>query len=267
MLSQIYVTICSARDNAVPSAKYACFCCWTQKYEWYLQFSCLQCVPYASRTPFSKFLARALHMASLCHNEFRQCMEKMCKCFLHVLVLCVGKIPVTSRFPSLKTKQNKKNTVKWAFDYWLFLVGLENILKQTVVFNRRISLTQTCNEKLRCFLCCMPKQAVEQTTEFSVIWDTLTHWGRGKMDTIFQWIFLNENVWISIKISLKFVPMVPINNIPALVQIMAWRRSGDKPLSEPKMDSLLTHICVTGPQWVKVLVPSQLWMATLCHMV
>ena len=51
-----------------------------------------------------------------------------------------------------------------------------------------------------------------------------------------------------IKISLKFVPMGPINNIPALVQIMAWRLPGDKPLSEPMMVSLLTHICVTRPQ-------------------
>ena len=67
---------------------------------------------------------------------------------------------------------------------------------------------------------------------------------------ILKWIFLNENVWISIKISLKFVPMGQINNIPALVQIMAWRRPGDKPLFEPKMISLLTHICVTRPQWV-----------------
>ena len=33
-------------------------------------------------------------------------------------------------------------------------------------------------------------------------------------------------------ISLKFVPKGPINNIPALVQIMALRRSGDMPLSE-----------------------------------
>ena len=53
------------------------------------------------------------------------------------------------------------------------------------------------------------------------------------------------------KISLKFVHKSPINNIPASVQIMAWRRSGDKPLSEPMMVSLLTHICVTRPQWVK----------------
>ena len=33
---------------------------------------------------------------------------------------------------------------------------------------------------------------------------------------------------------------------------MVWRRPGDKPLSEPMMVSLLTHICVTRPQWVKV---------------
>ena len=48
----------------------------------------------------------------------------------------------------------------------------------------------------------------------------------------------------------KFVPKVRISNIPAFVQIMAWRLPGDKPLSEPMMISLLTHICVTRPQWV-----------------
>ena len=72
--------------------------------------------------------------------------------------------------------------------------------------------------------------------------------GRRFPDNLFKWIFLNENVLISIDISLKFVPNGPINNIPALVQIMAWRRSGDKPLSEPMMVSSLTHICVTRPQ-------------------
>ena len=67
-------------------------------------------------------------------------------------------------------------------------------------------------------------------------------------DDIFKCIFENENEWISPRISLKFVPKVRINNIPALVQIMAWHRPGDKPLSEPMMVSLLTHICVTRPQ-------------------
>ena len=50
--------------------------------------------------------------------------------------------------------------------------------------------------------------------------ELLTHWGRDKMAAIFKCISLNENVWISIKISLNFVPRGSINNIPALVQIM-----------------------------------------------
>ena len=74
--------------------------------------------------------------------------------------------------------------------------------------------------------------------------------GRLFADDVFKCIFLNENVLILIKISLKFIPKGPINNIPALVQIMAWRRPGDKPLSEPVMIIPLTHKCVTRPQWV-----------------
>ena len=72
-------------------------------------------------------------------------------------------------------------------------------------------------------------------------------------DDIFKRIFLNENEWISIKISLKFVPKSPIDNIPPLFQIMAWRRPGAKPLSEPMMVNLLTHICVTRSQWVNTM--------------
>ena len=78
--------------------------------------------------------------------------------------------------------------------------------------------------------------------------------GRHFADDTFKRIFLNENVRISIKISLRFVPKGPINNIAALVQIMAWRRPGDKPLSEPMMVSLKTHICVTRPQWVNFAI-------------
>ena len=74
--------------------------------------------------------------------------------------------------------------------------------------------------------------------------------GRHFADDILKCIFVNENVWKPIEISLKFVPHGPINNIPALVQIMAWRRPGDKPLSGPMMVRLPTHICVTRPQWV-----------------
>ena len=73
---------------------------------------------------------------------------------------------------------------------------------------------------------------------------------------MFKCIFLNENVWIPIEISLTFVLKGPINNIPALVKTMAWRRPGDKPLSEPMMVNLPTHICVSRPQWVKSLLCS-----------
>ena len=111
---------------------------------------------------------------------------------------------------------------------------------------------------------CTPKSMAENTLS-----QGLSHWQktdpdwtlntlrprqnrRHFADAIFKCIFLNENVWILINISLKFVPKGLINNIPPLVQIMAWRRPGDKPLSEPMMVNLLTHICLTLPQWVNV---------------
>ena len=56
--------------------------------------------------------------------------------------------------------------------------------------------------------------------------------GRHFSEDTLQHIIVNENLWISIKISLKFVPEGQINNIPALVQIMAWCRPGDMPLFE-----------------------------------
>ena len=50
--------------------------------------------------------------------------------------------------------------------------------------------------------------------------------GRHFADDICKRIFMNENIWIPIKISLKFVPKGSINNIPALAQVMACRRPG-----------------------------------------
>ena len=50
---------------------------------------------------------------------------------------------------------------------------------------------------------------------------------------IFKRPFLDENVRISIQISLKFVPKGSNDNKPAVVLVMAWRWIGDKPLSEP----------------------------------
>ena len=58
-------------------------------------------------------------------------------------------------------------------------------------------------------------------------------------DDIFNRIFMNENVWILIKISLKFVPKGPIDTKPALVQVMTWCQTGDKPLPEPMLTQFI----------------------------
>ena len=54
-------------------------------------------------------------------------------------------------------------------------------------------------------------------------------------DSIFKCIFLSENSFIFIEISLKIVHMGSIDNNLALVQIMAWFQTCTKPLSDPIM--------------------------------
>ena len=106
---------------------------------------------------------------------------------------------------------------------------------------------------------CSPTTVVDKYSSFetgsTVKVNTLRPRQNGRLfaDDSFKRIFLNENIRISTKNSLKFVPKGLINNIPALVLIMAWRRPGDKPLSEPMLVRSLTHICVTRPQWVKMI--------------
>ena len=90
--------------------------------------------------------------------------------------------------------------------------------------------------------------------------NVLPHWGRDKMAAISQTI-LSSDFSIIMKIfefRLRFhwnlLPRPQLTNIPSLVQIMAWHRPGNKPLSEPMLVSLPTHICITRPQWVKFRV-------------
>ena len=51
----------------------------------------------------------------------------------------------------------------------------------------------------------------------------------------------------------------------SIVQIMAWRRPGDTPLSDPLMFSLLTYICVTRYQWVKTEMIPRISFNTWFH--
>ena len=122
-------------------------------------------------------------------------------------------------------------------------------------------------------LCCgfkqigSPGNIFSQDQPWNVLSDssgTLTHCGRDKMAAIFQTTFSNAFSWMKMfKLRLRFYWSLfqkgPLNNIPALVQIMAWRRPGDKPLSEAMMASILTHICVSRLQWVKYVQ----WVDTL----
>ena len=101
--------------------------------------------------------------------------------------------------------------------------------------------------------------ATSQLFCFTYPLSALTHWGRDKMDTILHttsWnVFFKWKCWNSdCDFFHKFVPKCPINSISALVQIMAWRRPGHRPLSETMMVSLPMHICVIQPQWFKSYV-------------
>ena len=58
-------------------------------------------------------------------------------------------------------------------------------------------------------------------------------------DDILNCIFLHKNERIPIQISLTYVPRSPVDNKPALVQVMAWRQTGDKPLPGPMMTQFI----------------------------
>ena len=117
-----------------------------------------------------------------------------------------------------------KKNVLWAyrFEYFsLLMIQVRELIKPeqlVAVYNGRHSLVQ------RLLLIASCGQLI-----------CLTHWGRDKIapifpDDILTCIFWNKIVWTSIIISLKFVPTGPIDNGPALVQIMVWRWTGDRPL-------------------------------------
>ena len=70
---------------------------------------------------------------------------------------------------------------------------------------------------------------------YMLIYYLISPWKNGRhfADDTLKRIFMNKNFHILIRMSLKFVPKGPIENKPALIQVMASRRSGDKPLPEP----------------------------------
>ena len=64
---------------------------------------------------------------------------------------------------------------------------------------------------------------------------------------------------ISIKMSLKRVHGNPVDTKSPMIRVMAWCRTGDKPLPEPMEINQPTHIYVSRPQWVDKTSPCGIW--------
>ena len=68
----------------------------------------------------------------------------------------------------------------------------------------------------------------------------------------YQNLLYCRKIVLFIQILLKIVSKGPIYNKPTLVQMMAWRWVGNKPLSDQWWPGLLMHKCITRPKWVNV---------------
>ena len=112
--------------------------------------------------------------------------------------LLAGAIGITAIFPIL---------TRHLYDYKVIRLGMWMRVACSSLIYKKVSRVLTWKRTYRPFNTLRSRQN-----------------GRQFPGDIFNCIFFNENVWISITISLKFVPKVPIDNKTALVQIMAWRR-------------------------------------------
>ena len=163
--------------------------------------------------------------------------------------LC-GNSPVTGEFPAQMTSNAENISIWWRHHAhphertmgclsWVIWSNITAKYRECTVL--RISQRKRYRQKtLHCSMCCILK--VLSRWYHRVIWQDCRRCtgpnrrlnslrprqnGRLFADDTFKRIFLNENIRISTKNSLKFVPKGLINNIPALVPIMAWRRPGD----------------------------------------
>ena len=170
----------------------------------------------------------------LLNRLFRCRSKKTSK--LRVTGLCAGNSPVTGEFPAKKASNAEDVSIWWRHhvktfssqkcSFWLLFYG---VLLTSLLW-RCISwvLVRIGLNLLR------PRQN-----------------GLHFADDIFKCIFFNENLGILIKISLKFVPEGPMNNLITLVWMMTLSRKATSHYLKQWWHSLQIHICVTRPQWVK----------------
>ena len=132
--------------------------------------------------------------------------------------------------------------------YWL----QEGRLNLQALVWRTVVLDSNCmnNKKSKCtnLALCATGTSVYKTIKGL----SLTQWGWDKKQRALSKAFSSMKMLeFQLKIHWTFVPMGPINNILALVQMMVWHWPGDKPLSKPMLVKIPKHICVTQPQRVK----------------
>ena len=144
--------------------------------------------------------------------------------------------PVTRSFDIFFDLRLNKRLSKQSWDWWFEtlprpLCRHSNVINKLPVWGSWQALCRHNGDQITVLY-------IYGTCTYMVNSSPLGQNGRHFADDIFNRTFLNENVWISIKISLKFVSKGAIDNKPALVQIMAWCRPGDKPLSEPMLDPI-----------------------------
>ena len=135
--------------------------------------------------------------------------------FSALLAVCVGNSPVTSEFPS-------QRLVTRSFDVFFDLRLNKRLSKQS----RRVwfetpshSLWRHCNDKC-----------------------------------IFKFILLLDILSTSFEICHKWVPLNPVDDKSALVQVMAWCRQAPSHYLNQCWPRSLMPYGITRPQWVKSLV-------------
>ena len=180
---------------------------------------------------------------------------------LRVTGLCAGNSSGTSEFPAQMISNAKNVSIWWrhhvkAFQqipvsisgyYWAYL-SVQNHFVQHYMYENTVETT---------FLGLFSmKMLTYQSRDSDLNTLRLKQNVHDSANDSFKCIFLNENVWIWIKMSLKFVPKGSVNNISALVQIMAWHQPGDKSLSE---SMILNYQCIYASLGLNELKRRQEW--------
>ena len=177
-----------------------------------------------------------LRLDRLLNRLFRRRSKKTHK--LRVTGLCEGNSPVTGDFPAQMASNAEIVSIWWRHHDYLECSKHFYTTTSSNLNIPRASLLSSIH-----LFCIMISWHANASPDGSSHIEAETKWPpfpRRHFQTYFlEWKYSNFD-----KISLKSVPKVPIDNIPALVHIMARCRSGDKPLSESVMVCLLTHIYI-----------------------